>query len=159
MKVKTLLIFGIGVVGGIYLSTQDGKKTKTKIKEYAFSLKPVIDDLLDKVDDLLKNISEIQYEDVKVNMEQRVDDLKNKIKSINTDSISSVAKIAIKDATKLLRKIREEVTEYSTSHFKKDGAVKYEKMPITELRKLAKKRNIKIKATDKKSEIIRKLLK
>jgi gas vesicle protein len=156
MKLRTIVVFALGVVGGIYLTTKDGEKTQKKIKEYAASMRPVVKDLINKTDDLLNDVINLRSDELRANVEKRIYDLKDKISSIQADDISNVAKNTIKEATNMIRKIRTEVNLSSKITSKR---MKYEKKTVTELRKIAKKRKIQLQPTDKKSQIIDKLVK
>lgn len=155
MKLKTLLIFGIGIIGGMYLATDNGKKTQKKIKEYSVSLKPVIKDLLNKTDKLLDDVVNLKSDELKTNIEKRIHELKTTLLAIKNDDISKAAKNVIKEATTLLRKIRAEINLSPKSTSKR---IKYEKMTILELKKIARSKKIQLQPIDKKADIIDKLI-
>ena len=155
MKLRTLLIFGIGVLGGMYLATDDGKKTQKKIKEYTVSLKPVVKDLLSKTDKILDDVVNLKSDELKANIEKRIYDLKNTLSTIKSEDVSAAAKKAIKEATTLLRTIRAEINLSPKATSKR---VKYEKMSVVELKKIARNKKIQLQPNDKKADIIDKLI-
>lgn len=156
MKLRTLLIFGIGVMGGIYLTTKEGEKAQKKIKEYSVSLVPIVKDLLKKADYLLDDLINLKSDELKVNLERKVNKLKEKVSSIKDNDLSSIAKNTIKESTNMLRKIRAEI---NLSPKMSNKRMKYEKKTVSELRKIAKTRKIQLQPVDKKSNIIDKLIK
>ena len=155
MKLRTLLVFAVGVVGGIYISTKDKKNTSKKIKEYSPTLKPIINDLIKKSNNLLDDIVNLKSDELKANIQKRVVDLKDKISSIKTDDISNAGKSLIKETTKVLRKIRAEINLSPKVSSKR---MVFERKTVTELRKIAKKIKVQLQPHDKKPTIIDKII-
>ena len=155
MKLKTLLVFAVGVVGGIYLSTKDSKHSSKKIEVYSPTLKPIIADLLKKSNKLLDDIVNLKSDELKANIEKKVYDLKEKVSSIKVDDVSNAGRRLVKETSNILRQLRAEINLSSKISNKR---ILYEKMTVSELRKIAKKIKVQLQPQDKKPTIIDKII-
>lgn len=92
---KFLLGAGIGACLGILLAPKSGKETRKELKE--------------KMDNLIEKAKEIDIEDVKVTIENKIQEIKDDLKNLDKEKVAS----KIKEQAKKIKKKADELVEYA----------------------------------------------
>lgn len=92
---KFLLGMGIGACFGVLLAPKSGKETRQELKE--------------KLDDLLEKAKNIKFDDVKVTIENKVNEIKEDLKNLNKETVAT----AIKEQAKNIKIKAEELVDYA----------------------------------------------
>ncbi len=92
---KFLLGVGIGAGLGVLFAPKSGKETREELKE--------------KFDELLEKAKSVKFEDVKLTIENKVNEIKEDLKNINKETVAS----AIKEQAKNIKTKAEELVDYA----------------------------------------------
>jgi predicted transcriptional regulator len=117
--IKNLLLISAAAVAGVYLSSKEGAETRKKIKKHLESLTPVIKDLLDKTEDLLDSSQEIKSDEIRANLEKKIDNIKIKLSKVDAKKISDKASIIIENISREIRGIRKDINTENNPTAKK----------------------------------------
>ena len=115
-SLKSVLLIAASVVGGIYITSEEGKKARKVLEKRKSVFKPIVDDLLQKSKKILDGSETIDSDEVKANIEYLTSEAKNTLLSINLDDAIETIREAIKVSSK---KIREAFSELEDTKSKK----------------------------------------
>lgn len=112
---KLLLILG-AAVGGIYLTSEEGKKAREAIRRKKSTFSPIIKDLLKQANNVLDGSQKINSTEIKANIEKLISDAKKTLSEIDLEKTIEYIKDAIKVASK---KISDAANESNSRKVKK----------------------------------------
>lgn len=107
--IKKLLLIAGAAIGGIYLTSDEGKNAREALLKKKSAFEPIIKDLLEKANDILEGTDQIDSKEVKANIDLMVSEAKQSLIDINLDSAMETIKDAIRVASKKIRIAMEEV--------------------------------------------------
>ncbi len=118
MRLSTLIFLIGGSAAGVYLQSKEGEQSRKKLKESLDNIKPVLKDMLLKLDEVISDSKSIKSDEIRINIERKVDRLKKAITKLDSEKIASVTDQAVRDAAKKLRHLREEIASEPVSSTK-----------------------------------------
>lgn len=101
---KKLLFIAASAVGGIYLTSDEGKNVRKALLEKKSTFKPIIDDLLKQANEVLEGTKDLESEELKLNLDKLVNEAKVSLIELDLDKTMETIKDAIKVASKQIRK-------------------------------------------------------
>lgn len=119
MKLRSLLILGIGVVAGIYFSVQEEENKKIG-KTKSRDLKKVVDSMILKLEDLFNQTKDLKSDEIRINLKERIENLKNNLNNLSGKTITETTKLTLQKIAKGIRKITNEIEEWTNKSNKKD---------------------------------------
>ncbi|CAM9137779.1 hypothetical protein MYMA111404_03270 [Mycoplasma marinum] len=151
MKLSTFLLLVGATAFGVHLNSEEGADTKKKLKEQIDNITPVVNELFNKLEEIVMNMDSIKSDEIKENVQKGVNEVKETIAKVDAKKVGDVTEEAIKVASKKIREIRTQIE--TAEHFTDN----YETMTIAQLKRKAKKMKVEIKSSDRKKDIISKL--
>lgn len=100
---KSLLLISVAVVGGIYLTSDEGKDARKAIKKRTANFDPIIKELKDQVRQVLDDAQDVDSDALRANISKLGVEAKKVLLKINTDSAAEEVSKAIKVASKKIR--------------------------------------------------------
>ncbi|NQZ66131.1 MAG: hypothetical protein HRT99_02855 [Mycoplasmatales bacterium] len=134
--IKKILLIAGAAIGGIYLTSEEGKDARKNILKKKSFYEPIIRELLDQANEILEGKKYINSKEVKANIDLLVYDAKKTLIDLDLDKTVDTIKEAIRVASKKIRIAMNET----------DTKPKNSKKPST-----SKKTSISKKSTNKKS--------
>ncbi len=108
MKIKTILLMAAAAVGGIYLTSEEGKDARKALQNKKSILLPVIKDLLKEANLILEGSREINSDEIRANVEKIVKEVKLSLTNLDLEKSIDVSRKAIKVASNKLNDISNE---------------------------------------------------
>lgn len=103
MALKTLFAMAVSAVGGIYLTSEEGKKAREALQKKKSTFEPIIKDLLAQAGDVLEGSKKINSDEVRANVEMLVNEAKKTLIDLDLEKAADGIKSAIKVASEKLR--------------------------------------------------------
>lgn len=103
MALKTLFAMAAAAVGGIYLTSEEGKKAREALQKKKSTFEPIIKDLLVQAGEVLEGSKKINSDEVRANVEMLVNEAKKSLIDVDLEKAADTIKSAIKVATEKLR--------------------------------------------------------
>lgn len=104
MSIKTILLIAAAAVGGIYLTSDEGKEARKVLQKRKSTFKPIIEDLLKQANDVLHGTKEVNSPEVRKGIEALVNEAKDVLMSFDLEKTVDGIRESIIVAS---RKIRE----------------------------------------------------
>lgn len=101
---KKLLFVAASAIGGIYLTSDEGKNVRKVLLEKKSTFKPIIDDLMKQANEVLEGTKELESEELKLNIEKFINEAKASLVDLDLDKTMETIKEAIRVASKKIRK-------------------------------------------------------
>lgn len=133
---KLLLIAG-AAIGGIYLTSDEGKNARESLLKKKSTFEPIIKDLIAQSNEILEGTKSIDSKEVKANIDLLVDETKKSLLELDLDKTAETIKEAIRVASKKLRVAMVEAEKAN----KKTSAKKPVKVSSNSKTKAVKKAN------------------
>lgn len=103
MGLKTLFAMAAAAVGGIYLTSEEGKKAREALQKKKSTFEPIIKDLLVQANNVLEGSKKINSDEVRANVELLVNEAKKTLIDLDLEKAADGIKAAIKVASEKLR--------------------------------------------------------
>lgn len=103
MSLKTLFAMAAAAVGGIYLTSEEGKKAREALQKKKSTFEPIIKDLLVQAGEVLEGSKKINSDEVRANVETLVNEAKKTLIDLDLEKAADGIKAAIKVASEKLR--------------------------------------------------------
>jgi DNA polymerase III delta prime subunit len=100
---KKLILILASVIGGIYLTSEEGAKTRKKLLKKKSIFKPIIKDLLKQTNEILEGNKEIKSDEIKANIEKIISEAKIILINLDLEKTTETIQEAIKVASKKIR--------------------------------------------------------
>ena len=100
---KKLFLVAASAVGGIYLTSDEGKNARETLMKKKSIFQPIIKDLTNEMNQVLEGSKELNSKEVKANIEKLIDEAKQVLLEIDLDKTVETAREAIKVASKKIR--------------------------------------------------------
>lgn len=134
--IKKLLLITGAAIGGIYLTSEEGKNARESLLKKKSAFEPIIKDLLKQANEMLEGTKSINSNEVKANVDMLINEAKQSLIDLDLDKATETIKEAIRTSSK---KIRIALNETEN-----------------EMKSKGKKTAIKKTSTSLKSELIKK---
>jgi len=99
MNIKTILLMGVAAVGGIYLTSDEGKDARKALQKKKSILLPVVKDLLKEANEILDGSKEIKSDEIRANIEKIVKEVKLSLVNLDLEKAVETSKKAIRVAS------------------------------------------------------------
>ena len=103
MGVKTLFAMAAAAVGGIYLTSEEGKKAREALQKKKSTFEPIIKDLLKQANSVLEGSKKINSDEIRANVEVLVNEAKKTLIDLDIEKAADGIRDAIKVASKKIR--------------------------------------------------------
>ena len=103
MAVKTLFAMAAAAVGGIYLTSEEGKKAREALQKKKSTFEPIIKDLLKQANSVLEGSKKINSDEIRANVEVLVNEAKKTLIDLDIEKAADGIRDAIKVASKKIR--------------------------------------------------------
>ncbi len=117
MKISKLALIAFAFIGGIYITSEEGKQVRQVLEKKKSIFKPIINDLLDQANKVLKGSQTIKSSQICANIERLVTEAKSTIVEIDLEKTIDTIKEAISVCSRKLREAFNELEK--TQHPKK----------------------------------------
>ncbi|MES1923004.1 hypothetical protein MHBO_004537 [Bonamia ostreae] len=101
---KKLLLVAGAAIGGIYLTSEEGKSARESLLKKKSAFEPIVKDLLKQTNEILEGSKNIDSKEVKANIDLLVNQAKQSLIDLDLDKTSETIKDAIRVASKQIRK-------------------------------------------------------
>ncbi|WP_127942891.1 hypothetical protein [Mycoplasma sp. ATU-Cv-703] len=121
MKISTLFWIAAAVIGGIYVTSEEGKQVRRVLEKKKSAFKPIVDDLLRQANEILQGSQEVNSSQVRANVDKLVKQAKLTLSEIDLEKTIDTIKESIRVATKKIRQAFNEVEKgkpHRSEHFK-----------------------------------------
>ena len=149
---KKLIMIAGAAIGGIYLTSEEGKNARATLLKKKSTFEPIVKDLLKQANEVLEGSKSINSKEVKANIDLLVDEAKNTLVELDLDKAADTIKEAIKVSSK---KIRIALNEAESQVLKESKGTKTTKK-VTAKKTTTKKTRTK-KTTSKTNENTQKI--
>ncbi|MCR8612967.1 MAG: hypothetical protein NC236_00600 [Mycoplasma sp.] len=179
MKLRNILLFGIGIAIGVQMVNKaneyNAKNEKNGSDNYNSK---VINNLYTKAENLLDQAKSLKSDEIRIGIEKKLNDLKNVLKDVDVKELSDSTIKLVQTLSKTLREIALEIISSPQAKSKKIASKKSIKktstmknvanvaneenlniMTMSELKKIAARRNVKFLMKDTKKTLIKKIQK
>ena len=102
MLKKLLLITG-AAIGGIYLTSEEGKKARESLLKRKSAYEPIVRDLIKQSNEVLEGTKTIDSKEVKANIDMLINEAKKSLIELDLDKATETVKDAIRVASKKIR--------------------------------------------------------
>ncbi|WP_128008756.1 hypothetical protein [Mycoplasma sp. ATU-Cv-508] len=109
MKISTLFWIAAAVIGGIYVTSEEGKQVRRVLEKKKSAFKPIVDDLLRQANEILQGSQEVNSSQVRANVDKLVKQAKLTLSEIDLEKTIDTIKESIRVATKKIRQAFNEV--------------------------------------------------
>ncbi|MCP4336793.1 MAG: hypothetical protein GY679_03005 [Mycoplasma sp.] len=109
MKLSTLIFLIGGTAAGVYLQSEEGEESRKKLKKSLNNITPVLKDMVIKLDQVILDSKGIKTDEIRANIEKKVDKLKQSIAKLDSKKIASVTDNTIRETARKIRKLKSEV--------------------------------------------------
>ena len=103
MGVKTLFAMAAAAVGGIYLTSEEGKKAREALQKKKSTFEPIIKDLLKQANSVLEGSKKINSDEIRANVEVLVNEAKKTLIDLDIEKAADGIRDAIKVASEKIR--------------------------------------------------------
>ena len=103
MALKTLFSMAAAAIGGIYLTSDEGKKAREALQKKKSTFEPIIKDLLKQAGEILEGSKKINSDEIRANTEKLISEAKNTLVDIDPEKAIDTIQEAIKVASKKIR--------------------------------------------------------
>lgn len=100
---KKLLLVAGAAIGGIYLTSDEGKNARNSLLKKKSAFEPIVKDLLKQSNDILEGSKNIDSKEVKANIDLLVTEAKQTLIDLDLDKAAETIKEAIRVASKKIR--------------------------------------------------------
>ena len=149
MKLKTILLMGAAAVGGIYLTSEEGKAARKSIQKKKTVLMPAIKELITEANLILEGSKEIKSDEVKANIQKILNEVKISLSNLDIEKAFETSKKAIKVASNKINDVSNQVDKAkkttTKSKAKRKTTVKAKQVSKTTNTKQTVKKTIKKK--------------
>lgn len=104
-----LLLVVASVVGGIYLTSDEGKNARIAILKRKSAIEPIIKDLLSQANKALAGAEKVSAEDVRANINKLVNEARDIITTLDFDATLATIREAISVSSRKIRRAMDEV--------------------------------------------------
>lgn len=116
---KKMFLIAASAVGGIYLTSEEGKNAREVLMKKKSLFQPIVKDLTKEINDVLEGSKELNSKEVKANIESLLDEAKKALVEIDLDKTVETVRDAIKVASKKIREASNEVEKTKKKQPKK----------------------------------------
>lgn len=116
---RKLFLVVAAAVGGIYLTSEEGKNARIALLQKKNTFEPIIKDLLRQAQDVLEGSKRINTNEIRVNIDMLINEAKNSLIDMDFDATISTIREAIAVASKKIRLASEEIDGASKKTTKK----------------------------------------
>lgn len=116
---RKLFLVVAAAVGGIYLTSEEGKNARIALLQKKNTFEPIIKDLLRQAQDVLEGSKRISTNEIRVNIDMLINEAKNYLIDMDFDATISTIREAIAVASKKIRLASEEIDGSSKKTNKK----------------------------------------
>ena len=109
---KKLLLVAGAAIGGIYLTSKEGKSARETLLKKKSAFEPIIKDLLKQANEILEGSKKIDSKEVKANIDMLAEEARQSLIELDLDKTAETIKDAIRVASK---KIRTAIDETETT--------------------------------------------
>lgn len=102
MLKKFLLVAG-AAIGGIYLTSEEGKNARESLLKKKSAFEPIVKDLIKQSNEILEGSKNIDSKEVKANIDLLVTEAKQSLIDLDLDKTAETVKDAIRVASKKIR--------------------------------------------------------
>lgn len=103
MGIKTLFLIAAAAVGGIYLTSDEGKEARKVLQKRKSTFKPIIDDLLKQANEVLQGTKELNSPEMRKSIEALVNEAKDVLLSFDLEKTVDGIRESIIVASKKIR--------------------------------------------------------
>lgn len=100
---KKLLLVAGAAIGGIYLTSDEGKNARNSLLKKKSAFEPIVKDLLKQSNEILEGSKNIDSKEVKANVDLLVTEAKQTLIDLDLDKAAETIKEAIRVASKKIR--------------------------------------------------------
>lgn len=116
MGLKTMLAMTAAAIGGIYLTSDEGKKARDALRKKKSAFEPIVRKLLKQANEVLEGTQKLDSKEIKINIQKLIGQAKKELLNINLDKTTETAKEAIRVASKKIREAANEKNYSSSTH-------------------------------------------
>lgn len=109
MKISKIILFAAAFVGGIYITSEEGKQVRQVLEKKKSTFKPIINDLLEQANKVLKGSQSIKSSQIRANIDRLVTEAKTTLVEIDLEKTIDKIKEAVRVASKKIREAFNEV--------------------------------------------------
>ncbi len=100
---KKFFLIAAAFIGGIYITSEEGKQVRQVLEKKKSTFKPIINDLLQQTNKVLKGSQTIKSSEIRTNIERLVNEAKKTLIEIDLEKTIDTIKQAISVASKKIR--------------------------------------------------------
>lgn len=106
---KKLLLITAAAIGGIYLTSEEGKQARAALMKKKATFEPIVKDLMKQVNEVLEGSKQINSDEIRANVNLLVKEAKATLVEIDLEKTTEAIREAIKVASKKIREAADEV--------------------------------------------------
>lgn len=144
---RKLLLIGMAAVGGIYITSEEGKQARAALMRKKSSFEPIVKDLMKQLNEVLEGSKQVNSDEVRANINMLVKEAKQTIVEIDFEKTVEVVRDALKVAS---RKIREAENEMEQAKNPRARISKTQEIKVNKTQEIKTSKTQEIKV-DKKS--------
>lgn len=107
--IRKLLLITAAAIGGIYLTSEEGKQARAALMKKKSTFEPIVKDLLKQVNSILEGSQEINSDEIRANVNLLVKEAKQTIVEIDLEKTVETVREAIKVASAKIREAENEI--------------------------------------------------
>lgn len=119
MKITRILMLASAFIGGIYITSEEGKQARKVLEKKRSTFKPIIDDLLEQANKVLKGAKTIKSSQIRTNIDRLVEEAKNTLVEIKLEKTIDMIKQAISVSSKKIREAFNELEKTPVKNINK----------------------------------------
>lgn len=100
---KKVFLIAAAFIGGIYITSEEGKQVRQVLEKKKSTFKPIIDDLLQQSNKVIKGSQTIRSGEIRANIERLISEAKKTLVEIDLEKTIDTIKQAISVASKKIR--------------------------------------------------------
>ena len=133
--IKKLLLVVSAAMGGIYLTSDEGKNARESLLKRKSAFEPIIKDLLKQSNEILEGTKSIDSNEVKANIDMLLNEAKQTLIDLDLDKTAETIKEAIRISSKKIRialnESEKEITKLENKKYKKTPTKKTTKKAVS----------------------------
>ena len=111
--IKKLFLVAASAVGGIYLTSEEGKNAREALLKKKSVFSPVLKDLTNELNAALEGSKQLNSKEVKANVDKLISEAKVILLELDVDKATDTIREAIKVASKKIREASNEIEKSS----------------------------------------------
>ena len=106
---KKVLLIAAAAVGGIYLTSEEGKQARTALMKKKSTFEPIVKDLMNQMNEVLEGSKQVNSDEVRANINLLVKEAKQTLVEVDLEKTVEAIRDAIKIASKKIREASDEL--------------------------------------------------